>query len=358
MMSGFGIPILQLFTSDPSIASSSARAYVLTDHNRQPLEIQYETIENSSRMANGTMRRFITANKKKIAVSWDNVPAAGGYNFTADANLGAAWLKSFYEENIYNPVWIKLTYAEESWRFAGKQTVAPNDRYSSTNQTFNRTNENANTGNPNTFTISTKAFSAFSASVGTASLTTSAPHTFSAGTEIYVSGVDQIFNGTWIIDQIPSPNSLTFKFNSANNFPANFNINSYVQNGSSATFNVDNTSFIKNNATFYVSGAKSNSGSVINGLWQVTSSPTSNTSFTASWAGGSQTNAIGQYGTATIVSSTALATTSVPTINPAVVGPAVSSDILKVFISNFSYNIVHRLTLTDYVNMSIEFTEI
>jgi hypothetical protein len=354
-MSGFGIPLLQIFTSDPSIPGSSPVGYIMTDHNRQPLQISYDVIETSNRMANGTMRRFITANKKKLQISWSGVPAAGGYNFTADANLGAAWLKSFYEENIYNPVWIKLTYAEEGWRFAGKQTVAYNDRYSSTNQTFNSTNLNANTGIGSSYIISNKSFSTFSASSGSATLTTKIPHNITTGAEIYVTGVDQVFNGTWIVASTTS-NSLTYIFSQSNNFPARFNINSYSQTGQTATFNVDNSSFIQNNATFVIDGSKNTSGSSINGLWRVTSTPTSQNSFTASWAGGSQT-ARGQYGTATLISSASYSST-VSTLNPAIVGPAISPDVIKVFITNFTYNVIKRLTTTDYVDMSIDFTEI
>lgn len=359
-MSGFGIPVLQIYTSDPSIAGSSPTAYIVTDHNRSPLDISYETIETSSRMANGTMRRFITANKKKISTSWTDVPAAGGYNFTADANLGAAWLKSFYEENIYNPIWIKLTYAEEGWRYAKNRTVASTDRFSSTNSTFNSTNLNANAGVPNTFTISNRAYSTFSASVSTASITTTTPHTLTAGAEVYIYGVDQLFNGTWIVASVPSPNTLTFAFNpnSSSALPATFKINSYVQNGSSAVFNVDNTLFLQNGMVFSLKGAKNNSGSVINGNWQITSAPNSQTSFTASWAGGSQTNVTGQYGTATILTTPSSYSSTVSSLNPAIIGPAVSADVLKVFITGFTYNIKKRFSLTDYVDMTIEFTEI
>jgi hypothetical protein len=346
----FGTPVLQIYTSDPSIIGSNPIGYTITDHNRQPLQIAYDTIENSARMANGTLRRYITANKKKIAISWDMVPAAGGYNFTADSNLGAAWLKSFYEENIYKPVWIKLTYAEEGWRFSNTQTAT--NKIMSTNQTFNTSNVNNSIGN--IFNISSVAFSSFTSGSGTASITTTINHNIAANSEIYINGINQIFNGTWIVAASIAPNVFTFNFKSNNNASATFKINSYNQLGSSATFNVDNNSFINTGASIVISNSNPLLGSSINGTWAVISK-TGQTSFTAS-STVSQT-AKGQYGDATILSSSSYS--GVPSsLSLAQTGIAVYADILKVFMTSFNYDIVHRLTATDIVNMNIEFTEI
>jgi hypothetical protein len=346
----FGTPILQFYTSDPTILSANPTAYTITDHNRQPLQITYDTIENSARMANGTLRRYITANKKKIAISWDMVPAAGGYNFTADSNLGAAWLKSFYEENIYKPIWIKLTYAEEGWRFANTQ-VATN-RFTSTNKTFNTSTENNSIGN--VFNITAFSFSSFTSGSATASITTMINHNIAANSEIYITGVNQLFNGTWIVAASTAPNAFTFNFKGNNNASATFKINSYNQSGNSASFNVDNNSFINAGAVISITNSQPLLGSSINGSWTVTAK-TGQTSFTASFAT-SQTGR-GQYGDATIVTSASYAGTP-STTSLAQTGIAVYSDIMKVFMTSFNYDIVHRLTATDIVNMNIEFTEI
>lgn len=348
---GYGVPVLQIYTSDPSIVGATPSGFVVTDHNRQPLNISYDTIESSNRMANGTLRRYITANKKKINTSWDMVPAAGGKNFTADGNLGAAWLKSFYEENVYNPVWIRLIYAEEGWRFANTNSITTPS--AANNQTYNYST--ANTAIPNSFVISNKSFGSISNGVGTASISTATPHNLSAGTEIYITGVDQLFNGTWIVSSSVSSSVVTFTFGSNNNASANFRINSYIQSGTSASFNVDDTSFIQNGASIVIANSKNNIGNSINGNWVITSTPTSKTQFTAS-STTSQT-ARGQYGDVTIRSSSSYFG-SVSSISPAIVGPAIGSDVLKVFMTNFSYDIQKRFALTDYVNMSIEFTEI
>jgi len=346
----FGVPVIQLYTSDPSIIGSNPIGYTLTDHNRQPLQISYDTIENSARMANGTLRRYITANKKKIGISWDMVPAAGGYNFTADSNLGAAWLKSFYEENIYNPVWIKMNYSEEGWKFANNQTATT--RFMSTNSTFNNSTVNSSSIS-NIFNISAFSFSAISGGSGTASITTTINHNIPASSEIYIKGVNQIFNGTWVVSSVSS-NVFAFNFKSNSNASATFKINSYNQSGNTASFNVDNNAFINNGAVLSISNSQPLLGSSINGSWTVTGK-SGQTNFTAS-STTSQT-ARGQYGDATIVSSTSYSGTP-SVLSQAQAGLAITSDILKVFITSFSYEIIHRSTSTDMVNMNIEFTEI
>ena len=347
------IPIIKLYTSDPTIPGSNPTGYVITEHNRQPLQINYERIEQSSRMADGTMRRFITANKKNITLNWDDLPSAAGYPFTSDSNLAGAFLKSFYEENVYNPLWIKLTYSEESWRF---QNINAASSISSTNPTFNTTNSNNLSGVPNSFAVASVKFSAFSSGSATASVITSVPTTFSSNTitpELYLSGINQIFNGTWMADSYSSSVAV-FRFGVNNNSSATFKINSYVQSGNSASFNVDNTSYIQNGASIVINNSKYVSGSSINATWVVTASPTSQTIFTASTV--SSQIGSGVYGDATILSSPSV-TLSLGNY-PAVVGPAISSDVIKVFITDFNYEIKKRYQFTDIVNVGIKFTEI
>lgn len=197
----YGQPMLQLYTSDPTIPGSNATGYTITDDNRAALQISYERLEESSRMADGTMRRFITANKKKVSTSWDTVPAAGGRNFTSDSNLSGAFLKSFFEENVYNPIWIKLTYSEEAWRFANSQSAVSN--YGQTNLSYNTTT--GNTGVNSEFTIKELYTKTISSGSTTAIIITKTPHNITPGSEIYITGVDQMFNGTWATDSIFDP---------------------------------------------------------------------------------------------------------------------------------------------------------
>lgn len=360
-------PGLQLFISDPEIASSTPTAYALTDHNRQALEISYDLIEDSNRMADGTMRKFVTANKKKILITWQTVPAAGGRNFTADGNLGAAWLKSFYEENVFKPVWVKTTYAQENWAYG---TPYGNTTYnsvsnptqataSSTNATFKRTTDVLAASAAYPFSISSASISAFSGGTGSVVLTTNVPHSLTtSGTPyIYITGIDQIYNGTFQIASTTS-NTITYVYGLGNNPFADFNINSFNQSGSTVSLNVDNNDFVVLGSSVTLFNTKGSYGTTnnINGTWVITGTTgTGGISLSSPTFSGSS---IGNYGTGQVVSSSAGVSKTINSIFPGYATPAIAADVTKTFITNFSYNITHRYALTDYVDMSIEFTEI
>lgn len=94
--------------------------YSLTDHNRQPIKITFEVIEKTNRMADGTLRRFVIARKHKLATSWQMVPSSTSrtingqiINDTVDGNKGGSWMKSFYEVNVFTPIYVKLIIAGE-----------------------------------------------------------------------------------------------------------------------------------------------------------------------------------------------------------------------------------------------------
>lgn len=353
------IPVLQLFTSDPEISNSTPTAYSLTDHNRQALEISYELIEDVNRMADGTMRKFVTANKKKILVTWQTVPAAGGRNFTADGNLGAAFLKSFYEENVFKPVWVRMTYANENWAYANTVQNANTGTSLSTNTTFSPT-AFLPASAAYSFNVISASVSNFSNSVASVVLTTSIPHslTTSNAPYIYVTGIDQLYNGTYKLSSTSST-TVTYVFGSSGNPNADFNINAYSQSGSITTFNIDNTDFIQTGASIIAFNTKGYSGNSnnINATWLVTQVNSANifTATNPTYSNSGTSN--GYYGTGQIVSSNG-SSKNTNTIYPGFVGPAIASDIVKTFITNFTYNVTHRYALTDYVDMSIEFTEI
>lgn len=69
----------------------------VTEHNRQPLSFNTTRIENSQRMANGTMRKYFIADKLRIDLAWEMVPSFR--NETVDGGWGAEDLKNFYESN-------------------------------------------------------------------------------------------------------------------------------------------------------------------------------------------------------------------------------------------------------------------
>jgi hypothetical protein len=48
---------------------------ILSDHNRQPIDIKNNRIEKRQRMVNGGMRSYFIADKATITLSWNNLPS-------------------------------------------------------------------------------------------------------------------------------------------------------------------------------------------------------------------------------------------------------------------------------------------
>lgn len=67
----------------------------VTEHNRSEFSMGTNRIKQSSRMANGTLREFIVADKKTFSVSWSMLPSYR--NETVDGAWGAEDIKTFYE---------------------------------------------------------------------------------------------------------------------------------------------------------------------------------------------------------------------------------------------------------------------
>jgi hypothetical protein len=93
-----------------SLTGANGSWQKLTDHNRGPIQMSVELIESQSRMANGKMRKYVVAKKDKISVSWKYVPSKTSES--ADGNLGAAWLESFYHSNADIPIYLKIVSSE------------------------------------------------------------------------------------------------------------------------------------------------------------------------------------------------------------------------------------------------------
>lgn len=116
---------------------------ILSDHNRQPIDVSNERIENRQRMANGTMRSYFIADKLTITTSWDLLPSRGfqvvptfdqefgkpgiltpadkgnpfpntyyankSQQYTADGGAGGGELLDWYESHT-GPFWVLLAY--------------------------------------------------------------------------------------------------------------------------------------------------------------------------------------------------------------------------------------------------------
>jgi hypothetical protein len=80
----------------------------LTEHNREPVAIDTNRIEKQQRMANGTMRKQFTADKKIISTSWRMLPSYS--TMTLDNGYGAVDLKSFYSNKGSGAFKIKISY--------------------------------------------------------------------------------------------------------------------------------------------------------------------------------------------------------------------------------------------------------
>jgi hypothetical protein len=70
----------------------------LSDHNRSPIAVTMDRIENRKRMADGTMRTFVVATKRQWKTSWEDLPRENIQ--TADGFWGAVALISFYQSTL------------------------------------------------------------------------------------------------------------------------------------------------------------------------------------------------------------------------------------------------------------------
>lgn len=86
--------------------------YKISDHNRQPINVDYEIIENAKRMANGKMRKYVIDKKLRVSTSWSNFPTIDSYlvDYSTYTKAGG-WLKAFYEANVFQPIYLKIQYA-------------------------------------------------------------------------------------------------------------------------------------------------------------------------------------------------------------------------------------------------------
>jgi hypothetical protein len=121
--------------------------YKLSDHNRQPIGINYDLIEQTQRMANGTLRKYIIARKFKITTDWQNFPTLDSNLVDYKSSLGdvpgnahaGAWIKAFYEANAFNPMYVKLIFAQETIPAEGSVPSSSTyvDSKNSTGQIYN-----------------------------------------------------------------------------------------------------------------------------------------------------------------------------------------------------------------------------
>ena len=112
---------------------------ILTDDNRQYIDVSPERIEKRERMINGRMRSYHVADKIKISSNWDMVPSkafldvpnisstgvvtSNPYNLTqitSDGGAAGSEMKEWYDNNV-GSFWVYLSYDNNK---VGGQTVS------------------------------------------------------------------------------------------------------------------------------------------------------------------------------------------------------------------------------------------
>lgn len=109
---------------------------ILTDDNRQFIDVSYDRIEKRERMINGRMRSYHVADKIKISTDWDMVPSKayteapnmlttgfiangqkGSIKITTDGGAGGSEMKAWYDNNV-GSFWVYLSY--DDYKTPGK----------------------------------------------------------------------------------------------------------------------------------------------------------------------------------------------------------------------------------------------
>lgn len=98
----------------------------VTEHNRSPIEINIERIEQVVRTSNGTLRKNHVADKRIFSTSWEMLPSYR--TLTVDGFWGAEDLRSFYLSDDGNKEFkIRINLAK-----AGSDTSSLGAAYTST----------------------------------------------------------------------------------------------------------------------------------------------------------------------------------------------------------------------------------
>lgn len=83
----------------------------VTDHNRDSLSVDIESIMDRKRMANGTLRQYWVADKRTFSTSWKELPATA--NDTVDGFWGGREMYNFYK-NTKGSFTLKLNFSDNT----------------------------------------------------------------------------------------------------------------------------------------------------------------------------------------------------------------------------------------------------
>jgi hypothetical protein len=110
--------LLQIYGVDASAngGDGTTKWNTVTDHNRGQFTLNHNRIEQSKRMANGTLRKFFVADKKSFSTAWSNIPSRrlnGSEALTSDAFGAGLDIKNWHEANT-GDFWMLLVYDVDS----------------------------------------------------------------------------------------------------------------------------------------------------------------------------------------------------------------------------------------------------
>ena len=83
--------------------------HAISDHNRGALQISVNRIEEPIRMANGTRRTYIIADKRTFSTDWTDLPQSAA--FTVDGYWGKNEIENWYNTQTA-PFTLKLYYGD------------------------------------------------------------------------------------------------------------------------------------------------------------------------------------------------------------------------------------------------------
>ncbi len=128
LVDGKYIPTGAETVSDLSGVTPADRFLILSDHNRSPINIVPQRIEQKQRMVNGTMRSYHIADKLVLSTSWTMLPSRSfaqrpdfsqstglsdmtntSQEFTVDGGAGGVEMLSWYQDHT-GPFWVFLAY--------------------------------------------------------------------------------------------------------------------------------------------------------------------------------------------------------------------------------------------------------
>lgn len=105
--------LIRVWAKDPlATVPALTEAWIeLSDHNRSEVDVTSNRIEETQRMANGTLRKYYVADKKNFDVSWSMLPSYR--TETADGKWGAEDLREFYKSTSGKSTFkIRLNFAK------------------------------------------------------------------------------------------------------------------------------------------------------------------------------------------------------------------------------------------------------